>query len=152
MSAAAAPAGDKPTWTVPQDWKEGELMQFLVARYVIQGPGDAAASVNVSELDGDGGGLLPNLNRWRAQLGQPPTTDGDIASLPTIDASGAKAVVADFTGTDTRGGGKPARLVGVVLPRNGQTWFYKLMGDPDLVARQKDAFVAFIQSAKYPAN
>jgi hypothetical protein len=145
------PPGDKPSWAVPSGWKEGELTQFLVAKYVIQGNGDAAAAVNVSQLDGDGGGLLPNINRWRGQLGQPPITDDDAAKLPTIDATGAKAVVADFIGTDTRDGGKSARLVGVVLPLNGQTWFYKLMGDPDVVSQQKDAFVTFIQSAKYPA-
>jgi len=148
---SAAPAVEKPSWTVPADWKEGELMQFLVARYVIQSTAGASAAVNVSQLDGDGGGLLANVNRWRAQLGQTPITEDDAAKLPTIDASGTKAVMADFTGTDTRGGGKPARLVGVVLPFNGQTWFYKLMGDPDVVSQQKDAFVAFIQSAKYPA-
>jgi hypothetical protein len=151
LTAATAPAAaDIPNWTVPSDWKQGELMQFLVARYVIQGSGDASASVNVSQLDGDGGGLLPNLNRWRKQLGQAPITDEDAAKLPAIDSSGAKGVLADFTGTDARTG-KPARLVGVVLPLNGQTWFYKLMGDPDVVAAQKDALIAFIQSAKYPA-
>jgi hypothetical protein len=145
------PAGDKPSWTVPSGWKAGELTQFLVAKYVIQGKGDASAAVNISQLDGDGGGLLPNINRWRGQLGQPPITDDDAAKLPTVDASGAKAVVTDFTGTDMRNGGKSARLVGVLLPLDGQTWFYKLMGDPDIVSQQKDAFVAFIQSAKYPA-
>ena len=144
-------AGDKPSWTAPSGWKEGELTQFLVAKYVVQGNDGAMAAVNVSQLDGDGGGLLPNINRWRGQLGQPPITDDDAAKLPTIDASGAKAVVTDFTGTDMRNGGKPARLVGVVLPLNGQTWFYKLMGDPNIVSQQKDAFVAFVQSAKYPA-
>lgn len=145
-----AAATDKPAWTVPADWKEGELAQFLVARYVIQGAGDASAAVNVSELDGTGGGLLPNLNRWRAQLGQPPISDSDAAKLPTIDASGAKAILADFAGTDARTG-KPARLIGAVLPLNGQTWFYKLMGDPELVGQQKDPFIKFIQSAQYPA-
>jgi hypothetical protein len=55
-----------------------------------------------------------------------------------------------MTGTYPRTG-KAARLIGVVLPRNGQTWFYKLMGDPDLVAQQKDALIKFVQSAKYPA-
>jgi len=144
-------ATDKPIWNVPADWKEGELAQFLVAKYVIQGAGDATASVNVSQLNGDGGGLLPNLNRWRTQLGQPPITDDDAAKLPTIDAGGVQATLAEFTGTDARAG-KPARLVGVVLPRNGQTWFYKLMGDPDLVAQQKDALIKFVQSAKYPAG
>jgi hypothetical protein len=121
-----------------------------VARYVIQGDGAAAASVNVSELDGTGGGLLPNLNRWRGQLGQPPISENDAAKLPTIDASGVKAVLADFTGTDARTG-KSARLIGVVLPLNGQTWFYKLMGDPDLVGQQKDSLIKFIQSGQYPA-
>jgi hypothetical protein len=135
---------------VPSDWKPGELAQFLIAKFIIPGTGDASAAVNVSVLDNDGGGLLANLNRWRGQLGQPPLTDDDVAKLPTIDASGVKAVVAEFSGTDARAG-KPARLIGVVLPLNGQTWFYKLMGDPDLVTHQKDAFVAFVQSAKYPA-
>jgi hypothetical protein len=148
-SAAAAAMPAKPTWTIPADWKEGELMQFLVARYVIAGSGDASAAVNVSQLDGTGGGLLANLNRWRSQLGQPAIADDDAAKLPTVDASGTKAVVADFTGTDARTG-KAARLVGVVLPLNGRTWFYKLMGDPDLVGRQKDSFIQFVQSAKYP--
>jgi hypothetical protein len=149
-ATTATDSPDKPSWTVPADWKEGELMQFLVARYVIAGSADASASVNVSQLDGDGGGLLPNLNRWRSQLGQPAITDADAASLPTIDTAGVKAVVADFTGTDARTG-HPARMVGVVLPLNGQTWFYKLMGSPELVASQKDAFIHFVQSAKYPA-
>jgi len=135
---------------VPADWKEGELAQFLVAKYVIQGSGGASAAVNVSELDGTGGGLLPNLNRWRTQLSQAPISEDDAAKLPTIDASGARAVLADFTGTDARSG-KPARLIGLVLPLNGQTWFYKLMGDPDLVGQQKDALIKFVQSAQYPA-
>jgi len=149
-SETPAAAADQPTWTVPSDWKEGDLTQFLVARFVIQGAGEATAAVNVSQLDGTGGGLLPNLNRWRKQLGQPPISDSDAARLPTIDASGAKGILADFTGTDARTG-KTARLIGVVLPLNGQTWFYKLMGDPDLVGHQKDPLLKFVQSAQYPA-
>jgi hypothetical protein len=149
-STSTTEAGDKPTWTVPASWQPGELAQFLVARFVITGSGDTSAAVNVSQLAGDGGGLAANVNRWRKQLGQAPLADADIASLPTIDAAGVKAVLADFTGTDARSG-KPARLVGVVLPLSSQTWFYKLMGDADIVATQKEAFTQFVQSAKYPA-
>jgi hypothetical protein len=54
----------------------------------------------------------------------------------------------DFTGTNSKTG-KPARLIGAVVPQNGQTWFYKLMGDEEIVAQQKDAFTKFIQSANY---
>ena len=143
-------AGDKPTWTVPADWQPGPLTQFLVAKYIIAGANGAQAAVNVSSLAGDGGGLLPNVNRWRGQLGLAPATETDLANLPTIDASGVKATLVEFSGTDGRTG-KPAQLVGLILPLNGQTWFYKLMGDADVVAQQKDAFTKFVQSAKYPA-
>jgi len=151
-AASAAPAADatsKPTWTIPADWKEGQLAQFLVAKFVIQ-IGGASAAVNVSQLAGDGGGLAANVNRWRKQLGQEPITDEGIAKLPTIDASGVQATMVQINGTDARSG-QPASLVGVVLPLNGQTWFYKLMGDKDVVLQQVPAFIQFVQSAKYPA-
>jgi len=146
-AAPDASATGTPAWTVPADWKPGPLAQFLVAKFVI-GSGDATAGVNVSQLDGNGGGLLPNINRWRGQLSQPPLTDADIAALPTIDAAGIKSTLVDVSGTEARTG-KPARLVGVIVPLSGQTWFYKLMGDPDIVAQQQDAFTKFVQSAKY---
>jgi hypothetical protein len=148
-AAAAADVAGKPTWTVPADWKAGQLAQFLVAKFVIQN-GVASAAVNVSQLAGDGGGLAANVNRWRGQLGQSPLSADDIAKLPTIDASGVKATLVEISGTDARSG-QPASLVGVVLPLNSQTWFYKLMGDAGVVTQQKDAFIAFVQSAKYPA-
>lgn len=144
--AMSAPAGDIPAWTVPADWQPGPLAQFLVAKYIIAGANGAQAAVNVSSLAGDGGGLLPNVNRWRAQLGLAPATE---TVLPTVDAAGVKATVIELSGTDGRTG-KPAQLVGIVLPLNGQTWFYKLMGDADVVTQQKDAFTKFVQSAKYP--
>jgi len=150
MNSTTPPAGaaaDLPTWTVPSNWQPAPLEQFLVAKYVISGTDGAQAAVNVSSLGGDGGGLLPNVNRWREQLGLAPVGDTDVAKLPTIETAGGKATVVDVSGTD---GGKPARLVGVVLPLGGQTWFYKLMGDANIVAQQKDALVKFVKSAKYP--
>ena len=45
--------------------------------------------------------------------------------------------------------GAPTRLVAVIVSQDGQTWFYKLMGDTRIVAQQKSAFTKFIQSANY---
>ncbi len=151
MGGSNSDSAAKPTWTVPADWKEGPLAQFLVAKFIIPGSGDATASVNVSSLAGDGGGLQPNVNRWRGQLGQTPLSADDLSNLPTIDASGVKGTLVDISGTDPRSS-QPARLIGVVLPLNGQTWFYKLMGDATVVAQQKAALIQFVQSAKYPAG
>jgi hypothetical protein len=146
----AADAGDKPSWAVPAGWQEAPLSQFLVAKYTVAGAGDAKADINISSLAGEGGGVLPNVNRWRRQLGLDAVADTDLPKLvSTMDASGTQASVVDFTGTDAKTG-QPARLIGVILPLGGQTWFYKLMGDDSVVAQQKDAFTKFIQSAKYP--
>jgi hypothetical protein len=147
VQAPSTDASSKPTWTIPAGWQEGELAQFLVAKYVITGADGAQAAVNVSSLAGAGGGLLANVNRWRAQLSLEPVAEADLANLPTLDASGGKATLVEFSGTN---GGKSARLVGIVLPLGGQTWFYKLMGDENIVAQQKDALLQFVQSAKYP--
>jgi hypothetical protein len=141
-----AATGNVPTWTVPPDWQKADPGAMLLAKFSIAGADGAQAAVNVSSLEGDGGGLAPNVNRWRGQLGLPPT--GEILTSP-IDAAGGKTQVVDFTGTDARTG-KPARLIGAIVPQNGQTWFYKLMGDERVVAQQKDAFTKFVQSAKYP--
>jgi len=149
IPAAGADAGAKPAWTVPVGWQDGPLEQFLIAKYIIAGASGAEAAVNVSVLAGDGGGLLPNANRWRGQLGLEPMTAAELAKAAGVDVAGVKASVIDVAGTDGRTG-KPARLVGVVLPLNGQTWFYKLMGDAELVAQQKTALMQFVQSAKYP--
>jgi hypothetical protein len=137
-------------WTVPSGWQAVPPSQFLLAQYLVQ-DGDARAEVNISELAGEGGGLLANLNRWRGQLGLPPIAQEDDFSkmVDSVVVPGGQGELVDMTGTNSKTG-QPSRLIGVVLPQAGQTWFYKLMGDPKLVAAQKDAFVKFIQSARYP--
>ncbi len=61
----------------------------------------------------------------------------------------AKRWLVDISGTSSQTG-QPAQLVAVIVPQAGQTWFYKLMGDAKVVAGQKDAFIQFVRSAKYP--
>jgi hypothetical protein len=141
--------GDKPAWTIPAGWQEAPPSEFLVAKFIIAGEGDAKAQVNISQLAGEGGGFLANVNRWRGQLGLPPADASSFPHQNEPDLAGTTHGMVDFTGTDSKTG-KPARLIGAIIPRNGETWFYKLMGDPQIVARQKDAFTKFVQSAKYP--
>jgi len=139
---------DKPTWEVPANWKEIAAGQFLIAKFVIA---DAETTqVNVSLSGGTGGGLVENVNRWRGQLGLSPLSDSDITKLATtLDTPGGKATVVDFSGTDARSGQK-ARLIGAILPQGNRTWFYKLMGDEQVVGRERQAFSKFVQTAKYP--
>ena len=56
--------------------------------------------------------------------------------------------VVDFAGTAN---GVPTRTIGAVLPRTGETWFFKLMGPDALVAAQKQDFLSFLNSVKESA-
>ena len=131
---------------LPAGWKEVPATQFLLAKYVIQGSGDAKAEVNVSRT---GGGMLPNVIRWCGQLGLPPMSEEDFSKkAQSVDVAGAKATLVDLTGTDMKTG-KPARLVGIIVPGASDSGFYKIMGDPQIVGQQKDAFTKFVQTAKF---
>ena len=146
---AQAQAGADSSAGLPAGWKEIPNPQMLLAKYVIQGSDDAKADVNVSMLAGTGGGVMMNISRWRGQLGLPPLSEEDFSKQPqTVDMAGGKATVVDITGTDSKTG-KKARLVGVIAPQGTDTWFYKLMGDEQVVGQQKDTFMKFIQTAKF---
>jgi hypothetical protein len=151
-TATAPPVPDNhspATWTVPPDWEPTPPAQFLLAEYAISGPGGSKAKVNVAELKGEGGGLPANVNRWREQIGLAPLDDDEVAKqAQSLDAPGGQASLVDFTGVDAETK-KPTRLIGAMVKQEGQSWFYKLMGDPSVVAKQKSAFVAFIQSTHY---
>ena len=135
--------------TLPKGWKELPATQFLLAKYVIPGAGDAKAEVNVSMLAGTGGGVFANVTRWRGQLGLAPMSEEDFSkAAQSIDVAGAKGTLVEMDGTDAKTG-KKARLVGIIVPGTSDTWFYKLMGDPQIVSDQKDAFTKFIQTAKF---
>lgn len=141
---------NKPAWQVPSGWKEVPGGQFLVAKFQLSGADNAQAAVNVSMSVGDGGGLAANINRWRKQLGLNELSEEEINKLVTsVDVPGGKALVADMAGNDPQTGQK-ARLIGAMVPRNGQAWFYKLMGNEQVVEREREAFIQFLQTAKYP--
>lgn len=146
----AAPAGTLPTphgdpglprWTVPEGWQQTQPGRMLLASFDLSG---GSGKVTVSSLGGDAGGLLANINRWRAhQMGLPPATADELKSMVTTAQSTAgEASIVDFA-NDTE------RMVVVIVPHAGSTWFYKAMGDPAVIGREKDAFVKFALSAQY---
>ena len=153
MAGQAGPAASsalaKPNWTVPSDWKEVSGGQFLVAKFVLPGRGDVLTAINVSKSTGDGGGLLANLNRWRNQISLQPVTEADLATqVQSLDLPGGKGTLADISGQDAKTGQK-TRVLAVVVPRPGETWFYKLMGDAQVAQQEKDAFMKFVQGVQY---
>jgi hypothetical protein len=149
VSGSSGGSEGRPQWQVPAGWQEVSAGQFLVAKFMISGSDNAQAAVNVSMSGGEGGGLEGNVNRWRNQLGLPSLTGADLnGSVTAVDTTDGKASIVEFSGKDARTG-QDARLVGAIVPQGGRTWFYKLMGNQQIVKSQKAAFTKFVQTAKY---
>jgi len=145
-SAAPGSGSSAPAWTAPSHWKQQSPGAMQVAKYLV-GEGKAKAEVTAVFLGGMGGALNANLNRWRNQLTLPAAADSEVEKqAPLFPALGAGARIVELSGST--GEGDPADMIVLLVPSGRGTWFYKLMGDKAVVAKEKDALVAFVKSAK----
>ena len=132
-------------WKVPEGWQERPPGTMLLANWTASGTEGGQADITVSKLPGDGGGLLANVNRWRGQLSLGPVDQAELSrQVSEIEVDADKVPLVDLRGTRA---GQPARMLAVAIPKGGETWFYKMMGDEGVVEEQKDTFIQFVQSA-----
>lgn len=145
-SAAPSQGAGAPAWTAPSHWKQQAPGAMQAAKYTV-GEGKAKAEVTAVFLGGMGGALKANLDRWRNQLTLPAAADSEVEKqAPLFPALGAGARIVELSGST--GEGDPADMVVLLVPSGRGTWFYKLMGDKAVVAKEKDALVAFVKSAQ----
>ncbi|HEY3931489.1 MAG TPA: hypothetical protein VGM58_03880 [Verrucomicrobiae bacterium] len=144
---AGLPTPDKSNlprlkYTLPDGWQEKTPSEMRVASFGISENGKTA-DVSVIPLGGMAGGDLPNVNRWRGQVGLQPLADDDLQKLAEkVEVAGQPADLFDLAGTEQR-------IVGVIFHRGNTTWFFKMTGDLDLVEKQKPAFVSFLKSLQF---
>lgn len=141
------------TYDIPAGWNPAPASQFRDPNFTY-GPNNELECY-VSVLQGQGGGMLVNANRWRSQLSQPPYTEEEFARLPRATILGQEAVIVEFTG-DFLGMGaaepKPGyRLVGALLEAPMAAIFIKMTGPDQMVQEQKDNFALFAQSLRMNA-
>jgi len=142
-------ASAEPKWTIPSEWKETSPGPMIFRSFSASNDGKNA-EITVSDFPGDVGGTFANVNRWRRQMSLAPVEEDKLATVTApINTTAGPATLVDFTGTDAKTS-QSARLVAIIVPHNGSTWFYKLLGDGDLVNAQKNNFVKFVQTVQYP--
>jgi hypothetical protein len=145
-SAAPSQGAGAPAWTAPAHWKQQAPGAMQAAKYIV-GEGKAKAEVTAVFLGGMGGALKANLDRWRNQLSLPAAAESEVEQqAPLFPALGPGARIVQLSGST--GEGDPADMIVLLVPDGRGTWFYKLMGDKAVVAKEKDALVALVKSAK----
>lgn len=124
-------------WSVPEGWREIAPRPMSTRSYALNEAAEPLV-LTVSEMGQQE--LLPNVNRWRQQLGMPGTTEAELVkSVTTKEIAGLKAEIVDLAGADKR-------TLGAILSGGGKSWVFKIMGAADQVAAQKGKFEAFLDS------
>jgi hypothetical protein len=131
-----------PTWTVPAGW--AKLEQQRPMRYATFTAGEGANQVEVvlSTFPGDVGGLIPNINRWRGQVGLGPITQDQLAASATAFENPG------FTGYTMRLKGETQHMLGAIIKdaKADRSWFVKITGTPAALDAHEAAFTAFAKS------
>lgn len=154
MPRAGAPgmAGDVPPpppvegtaalkWTLPGGWSQSLSggMRYATLKPPVEGKID----VSVVVLPGPAGGELPNVNRWRGQVGLAPVDDAGLAASRVAVKTPAGAVsLFDFTSD----GDKKSRMIAGILTTDEHTWFVKMVGDADPVGASKADFLHLLET------
>lgn len=140
-------AGESLVWDLPKGWTEARTGGMRVA--TLKPPVTGKIDASVIMLSGAAGGELGNVNRWRGQVGLPAIDDGARTGMRKEIKSKAGAVsLYDFTGE----GAEKQRMLAGLFFVHGQSWFFKMTGDPDAVGAAKADFVKVLESLRLPTD
>lgn len=150
----APPKTDNFHFEVPDGWQEQPGNAFRAASFLIPGPDVPAADVSVSAFPGSVGGDLANVNRWRAQLNLPAIDAATMTASSTAITNGSLSFqVFDLVSAGAAlEGGHRARILAAILKQGDQTWFFKITGEAEHVAAQRENFARFLRSFHFEAG
>lgn len=131
-----------PDWQVAPTNTPFRVMTFHVAS------GSSQGEVVISKLPAEGtGSLLANVNRWRGQAGLAPVQDEKSITSEPARVGTRDGMLFDFAGPTADGPSK--RMLVAMIRVGSENWFFKMTGPADLVAGQRNAFVAFLGSVQF---
>ncbi len=138
--------GSSLVWHAPASWAVRQASSMRKGSYAL-GP-DGGVDLAVTAFPGDVGGPLANVNRWLGQVGLPPIEEPALADYTShIQANGLVFFIAD---TGAKDPAHPQRIVSAVVFWQGNSWFFKMTGPTELVAKEKPGFLEFLQSVRAP--
>jgi hypothetical protein len=151
-SSFQAPSSDNEIkWTAPSSWQRAEPSAFQIANFTIKGKSGGEAHASIVPLMGEAGGLLPNINRWRGQIGLAPIGEEKIKDISRkITVNGQTLTLVTLTSAaGEMGSEQKSRLVVAILKRGEKTWFFKLLGDEAVVTETEPTFLEFLKTIQF---
>lgn len=138
-------------WDLPQGWRVEPNRSAMRFATLSAGAGDDAIEIAITKLGGAAGGVGPNINRWRTQLGLEPISDADAAASATeIKARETSGWMVDLTGPrDEQEEWEPSRMLAAIFPAKDSLWFVKTTATASTIEAHRSAFVALCESVRF---
>ncbi len=148
-----APQQPSVTETAPTDWEKQPPTPMRLSSYRVKGSDGSLADISLVILSGEAGGVLENVNRWLAQIGQPPLTQEQLErQIQHVGTSLGDLLVVDLEGLPPGADPtKDGRIIAGMAAGNGGTLFFKMRGNAALAEAQKGAFLKWIGTVRIPA-
>ena len=133
-------------WKAPSGWEEQPATGFRKGSFIARSPDGRSADISVVSFPESAGGLLANVNRWRAQLKLAPVNEID-QSITPLSVDGHQIFFVDMVSEQpVLDRGLKSRVLGGILATGSETWFFKMSGEDKLVASQRDALRQFLET------
>jgi hypothetical protein len=143
------PAQDGPnasqgpfSYEVPEGWDEQTAGGMRTVAFAIQ-DGDETAEVTAIALGEAAGGVFPNVNRWRGQVGLPELANETELDVENIEIDGQAASYVRLDGPSSQS------ILAAIHSRAGRAWFFKFTGSTAIAASQQEPFRQFLGSIKF---
>ena len=147
----AAPSGPSkaPSYEVPAEWKQVPNSNELTLATFQVSPDDKETLVTIIAMPAlPEAMILPNVNLWRKQVYLAPLgADAPLdflQELPSADGTTGRYLKLVNENADT-----PQAMLMLFTQHAGQTWYFKLMGNAELVLQEEPRFKTFVQSVRF---
>ena len=131
-------------WDIPNTWVTSSGSSMRLASFEVpytEGTGD----LSVIQLAGTGGGLMPNINRWRRQLNLEPQSLHEIEK----DVIEKKGKLGKYKMIRIVNFQNNSAFLVAIIPIENHTLFVKLSADPSGVQEAESDFIFFCSSIHF---
>ena len=134
-------------YQTPEGWTEQPASGFRKAAFAVS-EGDDRVEVTIIDLPPSAGDILANVNRWRGQIGLPPTDAAEVAeSSREVTVAGRRSIFTEMLGSEDA---SPRQsILAAIVPTEDRIWFIKLQGNATTAESEKERFEAFLNSLKF---
>ncbi|MCM2276662.1 MAG: hypothetical protein NDJ89_01130 [Oligoflexia bacterium] len=139
----SAPASQEPSaygWDIPKGWGSEPGSSMRLVSFKADGH-----TGSIIVLEGEAGGLVANVNRWREQVGLPAQDEAAVLKA----ARKGKSALGEFRWFEIVNDSSPGQsMLVAVVPADGKTLFVKLMAPKAALQKNQEKFLSLCRSLR----